>query len=110
MFTPNAARNILALGIGPTEGLPGMACESSQTTGRKQEKDAPRGKKLGPSGPRVVTIRGRLSKPSPRTSSGDERNEFICEHGRSEAAAPRIYSSEYLVERPNDETSLEGNR
>ena len=36
----NAARNILKLGISPTGGLPGMACESSLTTGRKQEEDA----------------------------------------------------------------------
>jgi putative transposase len=36
----NAAKNILKLGISPTGGLPGMACESSQTTGRKQEEDA----------------------------------------------------------------------
>jgi transposase len=35
----NAAKNILAIGIGPTGGLPGMACESSRTTGRRQEKD-----------------------------------------------------------------------
>jgi putative transposase len=35
----NAAKNILKLGISPTGGLPGMACESSQSTGRKQEKD-----------------------------------------------------------------------
>ena len=36
----NAAKNILKLGISPTGGLPGMACESSQTIGRKQEEDA----------------------------------------------------------------------
>jgi putative transposase len=35
----NAAKNILKLGISPTGGLPGMACESSRTTGRKQEED-----------------------------------------------------------------------
>jgi putative transposase len=35
----NAAKNILKLGISPTGGLPGMACGSSQTTGRKQEED-----------------------------------------------------------------------
>jgi putative transposase len=39
----NAAKNILKLGIGPTGGLPGMACESSQTTGRKQEEDTREG-------------------------------------------------------------------
>jgi putative transposase len=39
----NAAKNILKLGISPTGGLPGMACESSQTTGRKQEEDAREG-------------------------------------------------------------------
>ena len=39
----NAAKNILKLGISPTGGLPGMACESSRTTGRKQEKDARKG-------------------------------------------------------------------
>jgi putative transposase len=39
----NAAKNILKLGISPTGGLPGMACESSQTTGRKQEQDARKG-------------------------------------------------------------------
>jgi hypothetical protein len=50
----NAAKNILKLGISPTGGLPGMACESSQSTGRKQEEDARKGV-LGPSGPRVVT-------------------------------------------------------
>jgi putative transposase len=38
----NAAKNILKLGISPTGGLPGMACESSRTTGRKQEEDAAR--------------------------------------------------------------------
>ncbi len=36
----NAAKNILKLGISATGGLPGMACESSRTTGRKQEEDA----------------------------------------------------------------------
>jgi putative transposase len=36
----NAAKNILRLGISPTGGLPEMACESSQTSGRKQEEDA----------------------------------------------------------------------
>lgn len=36
----NAAKNILKLGISPTGGLPGMACESSQSIGRKQEEDA----------------------------------------------------------------------
>jgi hypothetical protein len=30
---------ILAIGISPTGGLPGMACESSRTAGRKQEED-----------------------------------------------------------------------
>jgi putative transposase len=39
----NAAKNILKLGISPTGGLPGMACESSRTTGRKQEEDAREG-------------------------------------------------------------------
>jgi putative transposase len=39
----NAARNILAIGKSPTGGLPGMACGSSRTTGRKQEKDARKG-------------------------------------------------------------------
>jgi putative transposase len=39
----NAARNILAICIGPTGGLPGLACESSRTTGRKQEEDAREG-------------------------------------------------------------------
>jgi putative transposase len=39
----NAAKNILKLGINPTGGLPGMACESSQATGRKQEEDARKG-------------------------------------------------------------------
>jgi putative transposase len=39
----NAAKNILSLGISPTGGLPGMACESSPTTGRSQEKDAREG-------------------------------------------------------------------
>jgi transposase len=51
----NAAKNILKPGISPTGGLPGMACESSQNTGRKQEEHAHKGRKLGPSGPRVVT-------------------------------------------------------
>ena len=32
----NAAKNILKLGLSPTGGLPGMACESSQTIGRKK--------------------------------------------------------------------------
>ncbi|SPP92835.1 transposase (fragment) [Bradyrhizobium vignae] len=39
----NAARNILVKGISSTGGLPGMACESSQTIGRKQEDDAREG-------------------------------------------------------------------
>jgi putative transposase len=39
----NAAKNILRLGISPTGGLPGMACESSRTAGRKQEADAREG-------------------------------------------------------------------
>lgn len=39
----NAAKNILKLGISPTGGLPGMACESSRTIGRKQEEDARKG-------------------------------------------------------------------
>jgi putative transposase len=54
----NAAKNILKLGISPTGGLPGMACESSQTTGRKQEEDAREG---GSS-----TLQGR--EQSPRAS------------------------------------------
>lgn len=53
----NAAKNILARGTSSTGGLPGMACGSSQTAGRKQEDDARDGRKLGPSGPRVVTER-----------------------------------------------------
>jgi putative transposase len=40
----NAAKNILKLGISPTGGLPGIACESSQSTGRKQEEDARKGR------------------------------------------------------------------
>ncbi|SPP92975.1 conserved protein of unknown function [Bradyrhizobium vignae] len=40
----NAARNILAKGISSTGGLPGMAWGSSQTTGRKQEDDARKGR------------------------------------------------------------------
>ena len=36
----NAAKNILKLGITSTGGPPGMACESSQTIGRKQEEHA----------------------------------------------------------------------
>lgn len=39
----NAAKNILAIGISPTGGLPGMACESSRIAGRKQEEDAGEG-------------------------------------------------------------------
>ena len=39
----NAVKNILKLGISPTGGLPGMACESSQSTGRKQEEDPRKG-------------------------------------------------------------------
>jgi putative transposase len=35
----NAAQNILAIDTSPTGGLPGMACESSRTAGRKQEED-----------------------------------------------------------------------
>jgi hypothetical protein len=35
-------KNILQLGISPTGGLPAMACESSQTTGGKQEEAPPR--------------------------------------------------------------------
>jgi len=40
----NAAKNILKLGISPTVGLPGMACESSRTIGRKQEEDDRKGR------------------------------------------------------------------
>ncbi len=40
----NAAKNILKLSISSTGGLPGMACESSRTTGRKQEEDAREGR------------------------------------------------------------------
>jgi putative transposase len=36
----NAARNIFRIGCSPTGGPPGMACESSQNIGRKQEEDA----------------------------------------------------------------------
>src|SRR5258706_11089652 len=43
----NAAKNILKLGISPTGGLPGMACESSQTTGGKQEEEPPQGPNSG---------------------------------------------------------------
>jgi putative transposase len=39
----NAAKKILRLGVSRTGGLPGMACESSRTTGRKQEEDAREG-------------------------------------------------------------------
>jgi putative transposase len=39
----NAAKNILKLGISPTGGLPGMACESSRSVGRKQEEDTRKG-------------------------------------------------------------------
>ncbi|SPP92869.1 RNA-guided endonuclease InsQ/TnpB family protein [Bradyrhizobium vignae] len=39
----NAARNILIKGTSATGGLPGMACGSSQTIGRKQEEDAREG-------------------------------------------------------------------
>ncbi|MGY3494389.1 RNA-guided endonuclease InsQ/TnpB family protein [Bradyrhizobium sp. USDA 4502] len=46
----NAARNILALGINSTGGPPGMACESSRTTGRKQEEDAREGGSSAPQG------------------------------------------------------------
>ena len=44
----NAAKNILKLGISPTGGLPGMACELSRTTGRKQEEDAREGAEARP--------------------------------------------------------------
>ena len=50
----DAAENILKLGISSTGGSPGRPVNSSQTTGRKQEDDAKRGK-LGPSGLRAVT-------------------------------------------------------
>jgi putative transposase len=40
----NAAKIILKLGISQTGGLPGMACESSQSIGRKQEEDARKGR------------------------------------------------------------------
>jgi hypothetical protein len=36
----NAAKNIVKLGVSPTGRLLGMTCESSRTTGRKQEEDA----------------------------------------------------------------------
>ncbi|MBR0899141.1 transposase [Bradyrhizobium tropiciagri] len=39
----NAAKNILSIGITPTGGPSGMACESSRTAGRKQEEDAREG-------------------------------------------------------------------
>jgi hypothetical protein len=39
----NAAKNILKLGISPAGGLPEVACQSSRTTGRKQEEDARKG-------------------------------------------------------------------
>jgi transposase len=39
----NAAKNILKRGISPTGGLSGIACETSQTTGGKQEEDAREG-------------------------------------------------------------------
>ncbi|MBR0684398.1 hypothetical protein JQ594_00575 [Bradyrhizobium manausense] len=38
-----AAKNILSIGISPTGGLPGIACGSSRTAGRKQEGDAREG-------------------------------------------------------------------
>jgi putative transposase len=40
----NAAQNILARGISPTGGLPGMACESSRASDRKQETLARKGR------------------------------------------------------------------
>ncbi len=40
----NAARNILRRGLGPTGGLPGMACGSSRTAGRKQEDRSRKGR------------------------------------------------------------------
>ncbi|MBR0898859.1 transposase [Bradyrhizobium tropiciagri] len=59
----NAAKNILAIGISPTGGLPGMACESSRTACRKQEQNARR-RTLGSTGPRVVTSRRARSTKS----------------------------------------------
>jgi putative transposase len=52
----NAAKNILKLGVSPTGGLPGMACESSRTTGRKQEDDARESGSSALSKSRVVTL------------------------------------------------------
>jgi hypothetical protein len=65
----NAARNILEFGISSTGGHPGMACESSQTIGRKQEEDAREGRSSALLGPRVVTsfanrpIRSSFERP-----------------------------------------------
>lgn len=47
----NAARAILARGLGLTGGLPGMACESSRAGGRKQE--------LKPAKARSSVLQGR---------------------------------------------------
>ena len=56
----NAAKNIRRLGISPTGGLPGMACGSSRSAGRKQEED-PREGKTRPLRLRVVTFTTTLS-------------------------------------------------
>jgi transposase len=53
----NAAKNILKLGISPTGRLPGMACESSQATGRKQEEDVRES--------RSSALQGREQSPLP---------------------------------------------
>lgn len=50
----NATRSILAIGTSSTGGLPGMAWIESDYR-PETEIRRPRGKKLGPSGPSVVT-------------------------------------------------------
>jgi putative transposase len=74
----NAAENILKLGISPTGGLPGMACGSSRTTGRKQEEDAREG---GSS-----ALQGRESSPP-----SDPRRSVVSSAGRRMANAARHF-------------------
>jgi hypothetical protein len=67
----NAARNILAFGTSATGGHPGMACESSQTTGRKQEEDAREGRSSSLVGTQeCFNIRPSISKSGRRV--GDQ--------------------------------------
>lgn len=61
-------KNILKRGISPIGGLPGIACETSQTTGGKQEEDASEG--------RSSTLQGRERTPLDDLRQIGRRVEF----------------------------------